>query len=217
MVSKLARALLPAPARSTLRALAKPLLKRARARRLRRDLMQEPRRVVIGASGVFEPGWVPTDSDQLNLLRPESWLEFVQPGSIDVLLAEHVWEHLTLAEGRKAAAVCHRFLKPGGYMRVAVPDGYFPDPQYQDDIRVDGPAGGGPLGGHKVVYTYRELTEVFESAGFETKLLEHHDEQGVFHMTEWDVADGMIHRSKRFDARGPISVILDARKPADAR
>ncbi len=179
---------------------------------LRQQLLETPRRIVIGASGVFEPAWTPTDAREFDLLRPETWERFVQPGSIDCLMAEHVWEHLTLEQGRTAALTCHRFLKPGGYLRVAVPDGLFPSAEFQEYIKIGGKAGGGVVGGHLIVYTYAMLRDVFESAGFTTTLLEYHDEAGQFHYQEWDPVQGKIHRSKRFDDRGPISVILDAYK-----
>jgi predicted SAM-dependent methyltransferase len=179
---------------------------------LRRQLRETPRRIVIGASGVFEPGWTPTDAREFDLLRPETWERFVEPESIDCLMAEHVWEHLTLEQGRTAARTCHRFLKPGGYLRVAVPDGLFPSAEFQEYIKVGGKAGGGVVGGHLIVYTYATLRDVFESAGFQTTLLEYHDEAGQFHYQEWDPEMGKIHRSKCFDDRGPISIILDAYK-----
>lgn len=198
--------------RGLLRRLARPF----RERRLRRALRARPLRVVVGAEGVFEPGWVATSAAEFDLLNPQSWQAFVAPGSIDALLAEHVWEHLSLAQGRLAAATCYRFLKPGGRLRVAVPDGFFPDPAFREYIGPSG-AAGGAAGEHKVVYTYRSLPEIFRSAGFETVLLEYHDEHGAFHSSPWDPRDGLIRRSARFDRRGPISVVLDALKPAAAR
>jgi len=171
-----------------------------------------PRKVVIGSSGVFDPGWIPTDAQQLNLLRPEDWARYFRVESIDALLAEHVWEHLSLEEGRGAAAICYRYLKPGGYIRVAVPDGLHPDREYRDYIKPGG-VGGGAVGGHRVAYTYRQLQDTFESAGFETELLEYHDEGGAPHTKAWERSAGMIHRSVRFDPRGLVSIILDARKP----
>src|SRR5712675_2094691 len=80
-------------------------------------------KIVVGASGVFEQGWIPTDVHTLNLLKPGRWKLFFTTNSIDVILAEHVWEHLTVEDGRIAAKTCYEFLKPGGYIRVAVPDG----------------------------------------------------------------------------------------------
>jgi predicted SAM-dependent methyltransferase len=187
------------------------LARRVREAKLKRALRAGPRRIVIGAGGLSDPGWVATDVSEFDLLRPESWEAYVSPASIDALLAEHVWEHLSFAEGRVAAATCYRFLKPGGRMRLAVPDGYFPDPAFQAYIGVSGVAGG-EAGAHKVVYTYRSFPEVFEAAGFRTTLLEYHDEHGVFHHSAWDPAEGLIRRSRRFDPRGPISIVLDALK-----
>lgn len=201
MLGRIARSLIPSPVR-----------REFRNRLLRRRLKDKPVRIVIGASGVFEAGWIPTDSDQLNLLEPETWARFLEVDSIDAILAEHVWEHLTFAEGMQAAATCFRYLKPGGRVRVAVPDGLFPDPEYQEYIKVGGAGGGLLHPGHLVVYTYASLREVFESAGFSTVLLEYHDEQGNFHGVDWSIAEGMIHRSRRFDDRGPISIVMDAIK-----
>ena len=74
---------------------------------------------------------------------------------------------------------------------------------------------------HKVVYDYKTLVKVFESAGFEVTLLEYCDEQGDFHYREWDESKGKIGRSYRFDSRnsngnlGMVSIIIDAVKPID--
>ena len=179
---------------------------------LRQAIKTSPLRIVIGSSGVFEPGWIPTNSDQLNLLHQESWDLYFRHESIEALLAEHVWEHLTVAEGKTAAAICYRYLKHGGYLRIAVPDGLFPCAQYQEYIGVGGKGGGGEIGGHKVVYTYRTLSETLESAGFTVTLLEYHDELGNLHLNEWRPEDGMIHRSRRFDSRGAVSIVADAKK-----
>lgn len=189
-------------------------LRRAlRGRTLRQRLRATPRRIVIGASGVFEDGWIPTDAYQLDLVDRETWRRYLELASVDALLAEHVWEHLTLEEGRLGAQICYSYLRPGGYIRVAVPDGLHPDPEYREYIGIDGAAGGG-IGGHKVVYTYKLLREVFEGAGFATRLLEYHDEAGQPHLSEWNPADGVIHRSSKHDPRGAVSIILDATKPA---
>lgn len=42
--------------------------------------------------------------------------------SIDAVLASHVLEHLTADEARSCMAEIHRVLRPGGIVRVAVPD-----------------------------------------------------------------------------------------------
>src|SRR3954468_22373780 len=89
---------------------------------LRRRIKSHERRIVIGAGGTSEPGWIPTQAHQLDVTNAVSWACYFEPSSVDALLAEHVWEHLTLDQAKQAAAHCYRHLKPGGYIRVAVPD-----------------------------------------------------------------------------------------------
>ncbi len=42
--------------------------------------------------------------------------------SVDAIYAAHVWEHLTLSVAKHATAECYRVLKPGGVLRLAVPN-----------------------------------------------------------------------------------------------
>ena len=176
-----------------------------------------PVRVVIGSNGVFQPGWHPTEADFLDLLRPAQWEEIFSRHPVEAVLAEHVWEHLTEAQGLEAARTCFRFLMPGGTLRAAVPDGLHPDPQYHNWTK---PGGCGPSAdGHKLFYTYHTFCKVFEQAGFAVELLEYFDERGEFHATDWDPSAGRINRSLRFDRRNAdgkphyTSIILDATKP----
>jgi predicted SAM-dependent methyltransferase len=189
------------------------------ARRIRNSLSLSPRKIVLGASATFDPGWIPTEIEALNLLREQDWERFFQPGSIDALLAEHVWEHLTEKEALQGARLCLRFLKPGGYLRVAVPDGNHPDSEYLGWVKPGG--GGAGAEDHKILYTYRSLGSLFERAGFTIRLYEYFDEDGRFHFSDWAPEDGMIHRSKRFDKRNRggklayTSIVLDAVKKAE--
>ena len=188
-------------------------------RRLRRELAAGgPRRIVVGSSAVFESGWIPTDVEFLNLLRPDDWRKFFPQGSLDAILAEHVWEHLTPAEGLAAAKICGEYLRPGGHLRLAVPDGFNPDPGYREWVR---PGGSGPgADDHKILYTHESLDRLLTDAGFQVEWLEYFDAAGRFHATDWNPADGMIHRSRRFDERNRdgqlryTSLIVDARKPS---
>jgi predicted SAM-dependent methyltransferase len=194
---------------------------RAHIVRARRALTKTPRserrRIVIGASGVVEPGWIPTEAAFLDLLEPDAWTRYIDEASLDAIVAEHVWEHLTVDEGARAAATCSRYLRHGGYVRVAVPDGLHPNSEYIASVR----PGGTGLGAddHRVLYTYRTLSQQFEAAGFDVTLLEYFDEHGKFHAVDWDETLGMIHRSRRFDERNSdgslvyTSIILDAVKP----
>lgn len=177
-------------------------------------------KVIIGAGSTNFDGWISTQESELNLLVEDHWMKNFELESVDAFMAEHVWEHLTYDEGIIAAKICYKFLKPGGYIRCAVPDRNFNNEWYQNMIQVGGP---GPLdhpaATHKIVYDYHTLKRVFKEAGFEVTLLEYCDEAGDFHYTYWNEIDGKIGRSFRFDTRnsqeklGMVSLIIDAKKP----
>ncbi|MGX7418848.1 class I SAM-dependent methyltransferase [Carnobacterium gallinarum] len=177
-------------------------------------------KVILGAGATYYEGWHATQEAELNLVNPDDWEKQFSFASLDALLAEHVWEHLTLTEGEQAAKLCYNYLKPGGYLRVAVPDTNFRNQAYQDLVQVGGP---GPIDhqaySHKVVYDYQTLREVFEKAGFEVELLEYCNKIGDFHYHYWNPADGKIVRLLRYDTRnsqtglGMISIIIDVHKP----
>jgi predicted SAM-dependent methyltransferase len=178
-----------------------------------------PKKIVIGSSGWFDFGWIPTEQQFLDLTKPADWQRLFRPDSLDAMLAEHVWEHLTLSDAESAAKTCFTYLKPGGYLRVAVPDGNHPDPTYLEWVRVGGAWSGQVTNDHKVLYDHKTLVQLFENAGFRVELYEYFDEAGTFHYREWDPQQGKIRRSKRFDKlnkNGSLaytSIIIDAIKP----
>lgn len=187
---------------------------------LRHISPDQPLKIIIGAGEQRHPGWIATGKEQLDLLRRDDWVRAFGDRRIDALLCEHVWEHLTASEGRAAAALCYEFLKPGGYLRCAVPDANFPDAAYQAMVQVGGPGPHDhPAADHKIVYEYRRFADVFAGAGFMVDLLEYCDEHGRFHYNHWLPADGPIYRSLLSDHRnrdgmlGFVSLIVDARKP----
>jgi predicted SAM-dependent methyltransferase len=176
-------------------------------------------KVVIGAGEYNNnPGWLHTQEEELNLLDETTWSKKFDNSSITAILAEHVWEHLTYEEGIAAANLCYNYLKPSGYIRCAVPDGYFPDEEYQNIVKIGGPGPiDHPAASHKIVHNYRTLTKLFEDTGFKVNLLEYCDEAGNFHFEDWNPQDGVIFRSKNFDLRNQDqlrapSLILDAIK-----
>ena len=117
-----------------------------------------------------------------------------------------------------AAKNCYRHLKTGGHIRVAVPDGYHPSPEYIEYVKPGGTGVGSD--DHKILYTYKTLAHVSKSAGFRIKLLEYWDEYGQFHFYPWDISDGYIERSQEHDERNKInalsytSIIMDGIKDA---
>jgi predicted SAM-dependent methyltransferase len=177
-----------------------------------------PLRIVIGSSQVFDPGWIPTNVQYLNLIDDSHWQRAFGDARLDAILAEHVWEHLTLTDARAAAAQCFKYLKPGGYLRIAVPDGNHPDPDYIEFVRPQG--GGSGAWDHQVLYTQDTVREMLASAGFNVELLEYYDTEHRFHAVPWDPALGRIWRCKGYHEpkrdgtdMNYSSIIADARKP----
>lgn len=179
--------------------------------RTRRALRGAEARIVIGSGGTGQSGWIATDRDTLDLLNRDDWRILRYP--IRAAVAEHVWEHLTVEDGQYAAETCHMYLAPGGWLRVAVPDGNHPNPEYIDSVRPGGTGCGSD--DHRVLYDVDSLSSILESVGFSVTPLEYW-RGGRFHATDWDAEDGMIHRSIRFDPRNRdgqpnyTSLIVDA-------
>lgn len=172
-----------------------------------------PLRVVLGAGPTQAAGWIQTDKETLDVTSPEDWSMLFAPESIDSLLSEHMFEHLTEEEGRAALDQCYRYLKPQGLLRVAVPDGYRRDPAYLKEVSP-------PKDGHQMLYNIDTFTALLKSAGFTTTPLEYFDAEERFHAVAWDENEGMIMRSVRFDTQQEFqrdglfytSLIIDARK-----
>jgi predicted SAM-dependent methyltransferase len=173
-----------------------------------------PLKVVLGAGPTHFSGWLQTDKEILDVTHPGDWRALFKLESIDVLLSEHMLEHLSAEDARTAIPECYRYLKPSGLFRIAVPDGYRRDPEY---VKEASP----PTDGHQVLYNIDTLTALLQSAGFATTPLEYFDASEQFHAVPWDENEGLIQRSARFDTqksfqRGELfytSVIIDARKP----
>ncbi len=54
-------------------------------------------RIVIGAGPYHNnPGWYHTQEDELNLLNRSDWERLCSNDTLQAILAEHVWEHLTI-------------------------------------------------------------------------------------------------------------------------
>lgn len=78
----------------------------------------EALRLNIGAGGIQIPGFTPIDrklgSEAFPLPYPDN--------SVEEIRASHILEHFTFCDAEKAVKEWVRVLKPGGRLRVAVPD-----------------------------------------------------------------------------------------------
>ena len=198
----------------------RPIRDSRSARLLRRQIESNDRiRLALGSNSHCTDGWIAAGCDHFDLVDSASWSCFFQKSSVDAILAENVWEHLSRLEGKIAARNCFQFLRPGGYLRVAVPDEFHPSQQSQDQLR---------RGGERraespcVLYNHHSFAEAFLSIGFRVRLIEFFDHEGVFHSNQWDVSKGLVYRTLLFDERNitqPFaytSLVLDAAKPDSA-
>jgi predicted SAM-dependent methyltransferase len=85
---------------------------------------QAPLRLHIGCGALYKEGWVNVDLAGTrvdlpwDLSRP---LPF-PPASVDAIFHEHLLEHLSYAEGVELHRHCLELLRPGGVLRIGVPD-----------------------------------------------------------------------------------------------
>jgi predicted SAM-dependent methyltransferase len=109
----------------------KAALRRLYAKRMQRALIQtyltahDVVKIGIGAGGSRREGWLSTDYDPP--ARDIVFLDATKPfpfadASVDYFVAEHMIEHIPLADGLFMLKECLRTLKPGGGLRVATPD-----------------------------------------------------------------------------------------------
>ena len=83
-----------------------------------------PLRLHLGCGATYKEGWVNVDLAGTrvdlpwDLARP---LPFA-PQSIDAIFHEHLLEHLTYAQGVELHRRCRELLRPGGVLRIGVPD-----------------------------------------------------------------------------------------------
>ncbi|TCP56497.1 putative SAM-dependent methyltransferase [Tamaricihabitans halophyticus] len=100
-------------------------LARARARQLLREhATGEDFLLHIGSGGEHKEGWVNLDlaGDPVELpWNLKRGLPFPD-ATVDAIFSEHLLEHIPLPGVAQTLAECHRVLKPGGTMRVGVPD-----------------------------------------------------------------------------------------------
>jgi len=171
--------------------------------------------IIIGAHNTDYENWLPTNIHSLNLLEASSFEHLFGNKKASRFLAEHVFEHITYENALVALKNCYAYLENGGSVRIAVPDGFHPNPDYINMVKPGGFGEGAH--DHKLLYNYKKLSKVFQEAGFTVNLLEYYDEEGTFHYNDWDSKDGHVIRSKRYDKRfneplGYSSLIIDGIK-----
>lgn len=174
---------------------------RQHSMRLRRE--GKPVKVVIGAASTEYEGWISTDYPVLDALNLIHWNYLFERSSIDRILAEHVIEHWTGDELRVFLRVIRPYMSEGGFIRLAVPDGFHPDQSYIDWVKPGGSGRGADE--HKILYNHTYITQILSEEGYDYNLLEYFDEAGQFHHSPWKISDGFVERSANHDSRNKLS------------
>ena len=114
----------PVSLRGRARMVATTMLSPWERRKAAKLATQRPLLLHLGSGGEHKDGWLNVDllGDPVeiawNLARPIPF----ESDSVDGIFHEHLLEHLPLGDGLNFLSECRRVLRPGGIMRVAVPD-----------------------------------------------------------------------------------------------
>jgi len=139
---------------------------------------QSPLKLHLGCGWLHKDGWVNVD---LFMTRADIVWNLaggipLRDNSVDAILHEHLMEHLTLQQGYALAQECLRVLKPGGRLRIGVPDAGACVASYAGLADPDW-ANSQPTGliavqalfyehGHRAMYDAQTLTLMCRAAGF---------------------------------------------------
>lgn len=125
--------------------------------------MTEAVRLNIGAGSTVIPGWTAIDRK----LGTEAFPLPYPDDSVDEIRASHILEHFTFRDAREAMKEWFRVLKPGGRIRVAVPDvdkaAAWPDKQERLFFLMGGQTDENDI--HRSAYDASRLESLMDSVG----------------------------------------------------
>ena len=177
-------------------------------------LQANPLKVVIGGGDIMhDASWIVTNQEEIDAELKDDFEYFFESKNADNFFASHVFEHLKDIES--AIINLYNSLKIGGKLRIAVPDGYFPDEKYINEVKVGGMGAGSD--DHKYLFNIDSLSEILTKYGFKVETIEYWKD-GKFYKKDWIANDGFVGRSAEFDERninGELkytSLIIDAIK-----
>jgi predicted SAM-dependent methyltransferase len=179
-VKRAVKLVVPRRMRSSVALIATDAVSPLARRRARTLLARAPVRLHLGSASTVKDGWVDIDvvghpvDVAWNLLRR---LPFPDR-SVDAVFHEHVLEHFSLEHGLRLTEECARVLKPGGVLRIAVPDtaayarSYIEGNGIIDEVRPGRPTRLLAFQeiffrhGHRTMYDFETLALVLTAAGF---------------------------------------------------
>jgi predicted SAM-dependent methyltransferase len=170
----------------------KPLISKSRSKASVKNILKSqsgPIKLNVGCGTDYKEGWINIDNnsdDNIEKLDLNWDLRDPLPfadNSVDFIFNEHFFEHLTVEEGQSAMKDMLRILKPGGVMRIAMPDlesvvdHYLNVPLSEDQVikdhhlsfvktRAEWMNMSFRWWGHKWLYDWEELSRRLSEAGF---------------------------------------------------
>jgi predicted SAM-dependent methyltransferase len=191
------KSLLPVSAKQHLRTARKALRYRARRVMIARAVRQgAPLRIIVGAAETWQPGWYSTNEQWLDITKASDWRAvFGGKKILSRVVAEHVFEHLTEPEALAALSNIADHMVGNGRIRIAVPDGFHPDPTYIRHVGIGGI--GDDAADHKALLNVETLSELMRRAGFTPHHIEGYDRARQLVTTRWSSDDGYIQRSRQ--------------------
>lgn len=166
----------------------KKMLARTKAKSIMRD-QKASIKLNIGCGTDYKDGWINIDNNSdKNIKKLDLNWDLRNPlpfpdNSIDFIFNEHFFEHLSVEEGQTAMKDLMRILKPGGIMRIAMPDlervvdNYLYTPLHKDPVikkhgfahvktRAEWMNMSFRWWGHKWLYDWDELKRRLNEAGY---------------------------------------------------
>lgn len=192
----LIKLLVPSKLRAILRTGEKKLLYWYRKQVIRIPVSRiKTMKIIVGAAKTKQPGWYSTNEQWLDITSSSDWDQvFGNRVLLTNVLAEHVFEHLTLAETHLALQLIKKHMLEGGVLRIAVPDRYNPNPEYQKHVCIGGI--GADASDHKQFFDFDHLSDVLKSGGFKPKIKEGYLSNGKLIQNQLDEENGIIMRSR---------------------
>ena len=151
--------------------------------------------LILGAALTKQNGWFSTNEEWLDISKKKDWERlFLNNQRLRKVLAEHVFEHLSLDEMRKALKLIFRHMVSGGSIRIAVPDGNNPNKEYRRHCGINGI--GADASDHKQFITFEVLKDELEKVGFKVFLIEGYKHNQQLISKKFNDQNGKIIRSR---------------------
>lgn len=166
-----------------------------------------PLRVYIGSSRCKSfPGYINTIQEEFDVTKAEDYARLFCKESVDSFLTEHTFEHIPYGPGKDAFRLMSQYLKPGGLLRIAVPN----DGRAGQTI---GNSQTDSLYGHVAGYNFEYLKKTLLDAGFSrVRLLEEKRDLNLTHAVietrAWDRCEGPVDRTVKYDWRNKRAMEL---------